>query len=57
MGQALQMQTWIWKGFVQKSEISSNGMVVVETATEIQENVTVQTDSFIVQKSVNIVGD
>jgi len=32
-------------------------MVVVETATEIQENVTVPTDNFIVQKNVNIVGD
>lgn len=55
MGQTLQMTVWIWKGLVLKSETASNGMVVmVETATQIDESSTVSADKFIVPEEIKL---
>ncbi|MDR0698268.1 MAG: hypothetical protein LBG28_03460 [Tannerella sp.] len=48
MGQTMQVKAWVWKGLVLKSETSAGSMaVVVETATEIEENASVSDDKFI----------
>lgn len=53
MGQALQANTWVWKGIVLKSEMSGNGMTVsVETATEVEENVQVPAEKFVLPADI-----
>lgn len=53
MGQTVQMSVWIWKGLALKSETASNGMVVmVETATQVDENTAVPADKFVVPEGI-----
>ena len=52
MGQQVLTTTWVWKGIVLKSIISSAGMSIIEEATDIQENKTVDADNFIIPDDV-----
>lgn len=55
MGQTAQVSTWVWKGLVLKSEMGTNGMVVMkETAIEIEENPVVPADKFVVPDGITI---
>jgi hypothetical protein len=55
MGQTMQVTAWVWKGLVLKSESAGNGMVfAIETATEVQENVTAPADKFVIPENVII---
>jgi hypothetical protein len=55
MGQTVLVTAWVWKGLVLKSESAGNGMVfAVETATEVQENVTVPVNKLIVPENAII---
>lgn len=55
MGQTAQVDTWVWKGLVLKSQTSGNGMVVmVETAKEIQENAVVPAEKFMIPEGITI---
>lgn len=55
MGQTVQMSVWIWKGLALKSETASNGMVVmVETATQVDESSVVPVDKFVVPEGINV---
>jgi hypothetical protein len=55
MGQTVLVTAWVWKGLVLKSESAGSGMVfAIETATEVQENVTVPADKLIVPENAII---
>lgn len=55
MGQTVQMSVWIWKGLALKSETASNGMVVmVETATQIDESSAVPADKFVMPEGIKL---
>jgi outer membrane lipoprotein-sorting protein len=55
MGQTVQATVWIWKGLPLKSEMSTNGMIVItEKVTEIQENISVPADKFKVPEGITI---
>lgn len=54
-GQAIHSIVWIWKGIPLKNEISSNRMLVLaEVATEIQENVEVPADKFLIPEGITV---
>jgi hypothetical protein len=46
MGQTALATVWIWKGIPLKTEVGSNGIVITETAIEIQENAPVPEEKF-----------
>lgn len=54
-GQTTHSTVWIWKGIPLKNETSSNGMLIVtEQAMEIQENVEVPAEKFLVPEGVTV---
>ena len=56
MGQSVEIKAWVWKGVVLKSETAGNGMIIIEKATEIQENVDVPADKLVVPDGISITG-
>jgi outer membrane lipoprotein-sorting protein len=55
MGQTMQINTWIWKGIVLKSETSSNGKVVAtDTAVKVEEDAAIPADKLAVPENVTV---
>lgn len=55
MGQTMGVTAWVWKGLVLKSETAANGMVIMkEIAIEVEENVSVPVDKFIIPEGIVI---
>ena len=44
--------TWVWKGIVLKSEYTDGAIYITEIATDVNENVTVNRDNFVIPDDV-----
>ena len=54
MGQQVLSTVWVWKGIVLKSVTSASGMSMTEEATDIQENVAIDEEYFVLPENVTI---